>query len=302
MIFSREYVADYWRARHMATFNGASILIGAFVKELDSVFLRMFGGSNTEHGVVIRTSATMAMEIIANSNAQYHNVEHSVMVTLVGQQMLIGKKMLEGDVTASDWTHFIVSLLCHDIGYVRSVCHGDEPGRAVIDSAGTMIDIPEGATDAFLTPYHVERGKIFVLRRYRDHPLIDPNILATNISNTQFPVPDDGNDTDPGEYPNLVQAADLVGQMADPEYLRKIPALYQEFRETGADKFIGCKTAEDLREDYPDFFWNVVAPHVTDGLSYLKVTREGREWLASLYAHIFAQEHRGSKKGAVGHV
>ena len=59
------------------------------------------------------------MEIIANSDAPYHNAEHTMMVTLVGQEILRGKHIREGGVTPRDWLHFISSLLCHDIGYVR---------------------------------------------------------------------------------------------------------------------------------------------------------------------------------------
>ena len=38
----------------------------------------------------------MALESIANSDALYHDVEHTIMVTLVGQEMLKGKHLREG--------------------------------------------------------------------------------------------------------------------------------------------------------------------------------------------------------------
>lgn len=280
----------------MATFNSASILIDKFVEELDRAYAKTFGGDDPEQATTIRAAGNMAMEIIANSDSLYHNVEHSVMVTLVGQEILHGKHLMEGGVTTSDWTHFIVSLLCHDIGYVRNVCVGDKPGYAVIDQSGKTVKIPDGATDAYLTPYHVDRGQLFVLERFKNHPCIDAKILAANISNTQFPVPDENVKQDAGEYPRLVQAADLIGQLADPDYLRKLPALFHEFKETGANKAIGCETPEDLRDSYPNFFWNFVSPYISRGLFYLKATREGREWLASLYSHVFAQEHDASLK------
>ena len=275
----------------MATFNSASILIDEFIDELERAYIRMFGGDEPECATTIRAVGNMAMEIIANSDALYHDVEHSVMVTLVGQEMLHGKHLLEGNVSTRDWTHYIVSLLCHDIGYVRSICQGDEPGKAVIDRAGNTIDLPDDITDAYLTSYHVERGQLFVTWRFRDHPIIDPHIIAANISSTKFPVPDENEKLNVGEYPDLVRAADLVGQLADPDYLRKLPALFQEFKETGANKAMGYDTPEDLRESYPNFYWNMVSPYLTKGLTYLKATREGRQWLASLYSHIFVQEH-----------
>jgi hypothetical protein len=40
--------------------------------------------------------------------------------------------------TPRDWLHFIVSLLCHDIGYVRGVCLSDGNGRYVSNEQGDL--------------------------------------------------------------------------------------------------------------------------------------------------------------------
>src|SRR4051794_5266774 len=56
-------------------------------------------------------------------------------------------------------------ILSHDIGYLRGVCPGDGDGRYVIDAAGNTVAAPRGATDAFLAPWHVERGQIYVRHR-----------------------------------------------------------------------------------------------------------------------------------------
>ncbi len=278
----------------MATFNATSILIDAFLDELESAQRRMYPGLPREYVGVIRAAGTMAMEIIANTSAFYRNTDHSMMVTLVGQEILHGKFLREGSVSARDWVHFMVSLLCHDIGYVRGICPGDDGDVAVIDEAGNTIELPPDATDAFLTPYHVERGKLFVRRRFHDHPVIDPGIVVDNIARTQFPVPDEEEEADGDDYPGLLRAADLIGQLADPDYLRKLPALFYEFEETGANKAIGYQTVEDIHRGYPNFYWNMVDRHISAGIEYLRVTREGRLWEASLYAHIFAEEHAGA--------
>ena len=52
-------------------------------------------------------------------------------------------------------------------------------------------------------------------------------------------------------------------------------------------------SAADLRANYPQFFWKVVAPYTGDALRYLRVTQEGQQWVANLYANVFATEHRG---------
>lgn len=58
----------------------------------------------------------------------------------------------------------MLSLLCHDIGYVKGVCRADNiKNRVFATGVGDeTIVLPFGATDAALTPYHVDRGKLFV--------------------------------------------------------------------------------------------------------------------------------------------
>ena len=276
----------------MPVFNTATILIDQFVESLENTYQRMYSGSGSEYQNVVHTAAIAAMEIIETSNALFHNTEHSMMVTLVGQEMLRGKFLRDGDVGPRDWVHFIVSLLYHDIGYVRGICPGDRENIAVINESGETVTIPPAATDAFLTPYHVERGKLFVRWRFRDHPVIDLEVITTNLGNTQFPVPEGVNSALVGDYPGLVRAADLIGQLADPEYIQKLPALFHEFEETGANEMFGYESPEDLRESYPAFYWNMVSGHIGKGIEYLRVTSEGREWEAGLYSNVFSQEHR----------
>jgi hypothetical protein len=274
-----------------SAFDPTSILIDEAVDRLERTYVRVYGNLYPDHPNIIRSAGTMAMEIIANSDALYHNLEHSVMVTLVGQEVLRGKHLREGSVSATDWVHFMVSLLCHDIGYVKGICPGDRDDIAVVNDSGETVVIPAGATGAFLTPYHVERGKLFVHHRFRDHPVLSANVISRNIEHTRFPVPKAGDSGEDNDYPGLVRSADLIGQLADPNYLQKLPALFHEFEETGANKQIGYKTPEDVRENYPNFFWQFVSPHVGPALEYLRVTREGRQWEAGLYSHIFSEEH-----------
>ena len=277
----------------MPVFNSTSILIDAFLDELEAVQQRMNPGMPIEHSNVIRAAGSMAMEIIANSNAFYHNIEHSMMVTMVGHEILQGKFLRDGSVSSSDWVHFIVSLLCHDIGYVRGICPGDHGDTVVIDEAGNTIELPMGATDACLTAHHVERGKMFVRWRFKNHPVIDPEIIVDYIARTQFPVPDVEDAAHGADYAGLLRAADLIGQLADPDYLRKLPALFYEFEETGANKFTGYKNVADIHDGYPNFYWNMVHRHLGPALEYLRVTREGRLWEADLTSHIFADDNPG---------
>src|SRR5277367_3631097 len=135
-------------------FNPTQIVIQAFVGELKDKYGQIYGVLEPAYPDIIGFVGRLALENIANSDAAYHDMNHTIMVTLVGQEILLGKHTSEGGVTPRDWLHFMISLLCHDIGYVRGVCHADEDGRYVMNAKGETTELPEGATDASLTPYH----------------------------------------------------------------------------------------------------------------------------------------------------
>jgi hypothetical protein len=88
-----------------------------------------------------------------------------------------------------------------------------------------------------------------------------------------------------------VRAADLIGQLSDPRYLKKIGALFYEFEETGQNKKLGYEHPADLRVNYPGFYWNVVHPYIQDGLRYLSLTQEGKQIIANLYSNVFMVEN-----------
>jgi hypothetical protein len=135
----------------------------------------------------------------------------------------------------------------------------------------------------------------FVLRERAEKALVhfDIAVIEANIEHTRFPVPEDEQHESTDDFPGLVRAADLIGQLADINYLRKLPALFNEFRETGMTNKLQYDSVADLRANYPDFFWKMVRPYIGDALRYLRVTQEGQQWIANLYANVFSMEHRG---------
>ena len=173
-------------------FNPTQIVVQARISELRAMYDRTYGALEPGYPGVIGFVAQLALENIATSDAPYHDVNHTIMVTLVGQEILRGRHIHAGGVTPRDWLHFIISLLCHDIGYVRGICQGDSDGRYVTNLAGAKTSLPEGATDAAMTPYHVARSKLFVRERFRDAFVpIDTAEIEANIEHTRFPVPED---------------------------------------------------------------------------------------------------------------
>ncbi|KPQ32297.1 MAG: Npun_R2479 family HD domain-containing metalloprotein [Phormidium sp.] len=274
-------------------FNATQLLIDRFVPKLQDNYHRTYGGLKSDYAEIIGWAGGMALENIANSDALYHNVEHTIFVTLVGQDILRGRHIREGGVSCEDWLHFTIALLCHDIGYVKGVCRKDDPTRRLYSTGidDTMVYLAPGATDAALTPYHVDRGKLFIDERFGGHRLIDAELIRSSMELTRFPVPAGEDHQDTCNLPGLVRAADLIGQLSDPRYLQKISALFYEFEETGTNKALGYKTPGDLRNGYPKFYWNGVYPYIKEGLKYLEVTQEGKQIVANLFSNVFRVEH-----------
>lgn len=272
-------------------FNSAEIIIENLNRALEQSFQANFGRDHPERLDQLSIVARTALERIADSNALYHNIEHTAMVTLVGQEILRGKKIKCGGITPDDWFHFLAALLCHDIGYVRGICLNDQDPLFVSNENQKLERLPRGASDAALTPYHVDRGKVFVRERFSGITGLDVERLTRAIELTRFPVPQDGDHDSTDDEPGLVRAADLIGQLADPHYMRKINCLFHEFAETGVAQELGFKTPADLAEDYPAFYWKAVRPYIGDALEYLRMTQAGKQWIANLYAHVFAAEH-----------
>jgi len=136
-----------------------------------------------------------------------------------------------------------------------------------------------------------------VRERLRPVPFIDEEQVARGIELTRFPVPEDDDHAETDTEAGLVRAADLIGQLGDPLYLRKVNALYHEFVENGIDEKLGYHNAADMIDRYPQFYWGKVEKYIGDALRYLEMTMEGKQWIATLYSHIFAIEHNRRRTG-----
>jgi hypothetical protein len=95
----------------------------------------------------------------------------------------------------------------------------------------------------------------------------------------------------------LLRAADLIGQLGDPNYLRKSNALFYEFEEIGLNKTLGYATPADIVYKYPQFYWSNVAAQIQPAIRYLNVTSRGRQWIANLYSNVFRAEREMNLSG-----
>ena len=189
--------------------------------------------------------------------------------------------------TAEDYAHVIIACLAHDIGYVRGLFEDDGDDGFVIDAAGGKVSLPRGSSDAALMPYHVDRSKLFVKKRIKCIAGLDEERIAHAIEGTRFPAPE-GQQYD--EEASIVRAADFIGQLGDPNYIRKANALYYEFEEVGINRQLGYESPADIVHRYPQFYWDSIAPHIQTEIGYLNRTSSGRQWIANLYANVFRAE------------
>src|SRR6516164_5095929 len=135
---------------------------------------------------MVPSAARLALEYIGNSDALYHNVEHTMLVTLAGHDIMRGRA-LQTRMTAGDYAHFIIACLTHDIGYVRGLLPGDDEEGFVVDSSGAKAKLSRGSSDAALMPHHVDRSKLFVIERFKNLELLDAPRIARAVEGSRFP-------------------------------------------------------------------------------------------------------------------
>src|SRR5512140_3008633 len=121
--------------------------IDMFVEGLHTAYHRTYGELEPVFGRIVGWCGRMALENIANSDALYHDVDHTVLVSLAGQAIVEGKHLREGRVTPRDWMNYMIAVVCHDIGYVKGVCRNDTEDHFATGLGNQMVYISPEGTD-----------------------------------------------------------------------------------------------------------------------------------------------------------
>jgi len=261
-------------------------VINSFLDKLTEDYRYLYGKTNPNYPGIIYSIGKLALNTIAKSNAAYHDVHHTMWVADVGQDILKGKHILENNISPSDWFHFILAALYHDIGYIRGLCDGDKKGEYIKNLMGDTVHLPNHSTDAALAPYHIDRAKLYSKVALSKIECVNHDNISTLIERTRFPVPPSIKYKNTSDLPGLLRAADLIGQVADLNYTNRSDALFTELEEIGSAKELGYKTGYDLRVKLPVFFKTNVSPFIKEATEYLDVTESGRKWINNLNINI----------------
>jgi hypothetical protein len=169
--------------------------------------------------------------------AEYHDFRHTMDIVLATARLLDGYNIRTPFLPESLATDLLLAALFHDTGYVQEEW----------DTSGT---------GARYSREHEERSVAFV-ERHAEIFEIDPpqlSVLTRFIRSTDLKREFDSIPF-PGDKERLAGAllgsADLMGQMADREYLEKLLFLYYEFREAGVP---GYDTEFDILRKTHDFY------------------------------------------------
>jgi hypothetical protein len=181
-------------------------------------------------------------------DTDYHNLRHTQeclleMARLIHGASLNGKMFSEKDVNLA-----LVSAIVHDAGYIKTIEeHGGTGGKF------TVVHIDRSIK--FMSEYLAQRGFTSEEINFCKNCLKCTG-LTVKINKIKFL-----------SYENeligkILGTADLMGQMSDPNYLKKLPFLFNEFHEAGIKLYVD---EFDLIEKTPGF-WEFTKNRFTNEL------------------------------------
>lgn len=175
-------------------------------------------------------------------DTDYHDLEHTMECALAMSRIIAGmNKASVDDLTPELAECGIIAVLLHDTGYIKTIA--DKRGSG-----------------AKYTAKHVDRSASFVKRHAPEYGYSKKDIRAIrnmihctglNFNISKIPFQSEGERV----MGFSLGTADLLGQMASPRYLEKLPILYLEFLEGEVE---GFSDVEDLIRKTPHFFRSFV--------------------------------------------
>jgi len=173
-------------------------------------------------------------------NTLYHDLNHTLECLLVTAQLTHGAHLHGVRFTKIDVELVLVAALMHDTGYLQTVVEdAGTGGKFTLCHISRSID--------FMGNYFREKG--FPAKYLsRCSNFLRCTGIDVKIADINFPSQQDE------ILGKILGTADLIGQMAGDDYLRKLPHLYAEFKEGCVP---GFEDEIDLIKKTPAF-WEMV--------------------------------------------
>jgi hypothetical protein len=198
-------------------------------------------------------------------DARYHDFEHTLQGTLCLARLLHGRHAAGArpEVAQHAFELALLAVLFHDTGYLKQ--RGDTEGTG---AKYTLIHVARSADFArdFLAAKGFAPGDLDAVR----HMI---RCTGVNAELQSIPFRDELERT----LGCALGTADLLGQMAAPDYIEKLPALYLEFAEAArhegpnAGRLAAYRSADELARNTPSFWEDYVLPKINTDFGRLHV-------------------------------
>lgn len=242
--------------------------ISAVQREVQSIYLSMFPGGDATFVPRafgwVNDCFTGKYRDYQPIDARYHDLEHTLQVTLCMMRLLRGRHLAKVQPILSErmFQLGLMAILFHDTGYLKE--RNDTDG-----------------TGAKYTLTHVDRSMEFAAEFLRAK-----NFTNEEIKSVQNMIRCTGVNVNLDAIPFQSEAeriagfalgtGDLLGQMAASDYIDKLPVLYSEFAESAAynegkndTSRIMFTSAQDLIQKTPAFWEKFVVPKINGGFQKL---------------------------------
>ena len=189
-------------------------------------------------------------------DARYHDFEHTLQGTLCLARLLHGYHTADArpEMTQHAFELALLAMLFHDTGYLKR--RDDTEGTG---AKYTLVHVARSADFAgeFLQHQGYSAADIEAIRHM---------ICCTGVNADMAAIP--FRNQLERNLGSALATADLLGQMAAPDYVEKLPVLFQEFAEAvrhdgpNAGRLAIFKSAEELMLNTPSFWENYVLPKI----------------------------------------
>jgi hypothetical protein len=183
------------------------------------------------------------------SNTKYHDLEHTCAVTLATARLMHGIHVQNQTFSSRVIQLGLIGALFHDTGLIQT----EEEN----DGTGAQYTIGHEDRSIALMEKHLS-DKDFPAENILDCSHI---IICTKLSLPLNEIPFKSEETK--TMGKVLGSADLIAQMADRNYLKKLPLLFLEFKEAG---MAGFETPLELFENTEEFYHSVARTRLAEEL------------------------------------